>query len=129
MKNGPLSPGVLKVILFSSQNLLQFTEMNFLILLQILTYLRLCFCGSVVEDITSSLFQNNENDVIAAFGDFDADKLTDIFVISSDGKYCFIAQFKPFGWIRLGASVSGNRRSISEKNTVLNQMKRNVERK
>ena len=95
MKNGPLSPGVLKVILFSSLNLLQFTEMNFLILLQILTYLRLCFCGSVVEDITSSLFQNNENDVIAAFGDFDADKLTDIFVISSDGKYCFIAQFNP----------------------------------
>ena len=30
------------------------------------------------------------------------------------------------GWIRLGPSVSGNRRSISKKNTVLNLINRNL---
>ncbi|GAB6026745.1 hypothetical protein CHUAL_013251 [Chamberlinius hualienensis] len=41
--------------------------------------------GSLV-DITSSVFGANTNEVIAAFGDFNSDKLTDIFVLSNEGK-------------------------------------------
>ena len=37
-------------------------------------------------DVTGNLFSSPATGVVAAFGDFNADKLTDIFVIKEDGE-------------------------------------------
>ncbi|XP_046550533.1 T-cell immunomodulatory protein-like [Haliotis rubra] len=39
-----------------------------------------------LSDVTSLVFGDSSNGIVAAFGDFDADKSTDIFVLSKDGK-------------------------------------------
>ena len=38
-----------------------------------------------LSDITSDLFNGKTGDMLAAFGDFNADKLVDIFVIAKKG--------------------------------------------
>ena len=44
--------------------------------------------GSVIllSDATDKVFDKSPTGVIAAFGDFNADKYTDVFVISDDGE-------------------------------------------
>ena len=45
------------------------------------------FCAATsVHDITASAFGSIVNGKLAAFGDFNADKHTDIFTLSNDGK-------------------------------------------
>ena len=48
-------------------------------------------CQGSLSDVTYDLFGGFKNGVVAAFGDFNADKLTDIFVLSDAGKFvvCF----------------------------------------
>lgn len=41
--------------------------------------------ASVVTDVTSDLFSETSGDLLAAFGDFNADKQTDLFVIRNEG--------------------------------------------
>ena len=43
-------------------------------------------CQGSLSDVTYDLFNGAKNGVVAAFGDFNADKLTDIFVLSDGGK-------------------------------------------
>ncbi|XP_076448760.1 T-cell immunomodulatory protein-like [Babylonia areolata] len=45
----------------------------------------LVICQSL-SDVTNDLFGRSKNGVVAAFGDFNADKLTDIFVLTDEGK-------------------------------------------
>ena len=44
-------------------------------------------CFLCLSDVTSDLFSGSKNGVVAAFGNFNADKLTDIFVIAEKGKF------------------------------------------
>ena len=44
------------------------------------------FVRCSLSDVTSAVF-GQENGLIAAFGDINADKATDIFVLSDDGKH------------------------------------------
>lgn len=44
------------------------------------------FTRSSLTEVTSETFGNNLNGVIAAFGDFNADKSADIFIITNGGK-------------------------------------------
>ncbi|KAK3855734.1 hypothetical protein Pcinc_037879 [Petrolisthes cinctipes] len=46
----------------------------------------LSVCPSKGEDITDLVFGNNNNYLPAAFGDFNSDRRTDLFVVSEDGK-------------------------------------------
>ncbi|XP_053402871.1 T-cell immunomodulatory protein-like [Mercenaria mercenaria] len=47
----------------------------------------LCFYSVfLLSDVTNKVFSKVPTGIIAAFGDFDADKYTDVFVISDDGK-------------------------------------------
>ena len=45
-----------------------------------------CCAATSVHDITASAFGTIVNGKLAAFGDFNADKHTDIFTLSNDGK-------------------------------------------
>jgi hypothetical protein len=42
--------------------------------------------GSLLRNVSDSIFGNNLGRLPLAFGDFNADKLTDIFVLEDDGK-------------------------------------------
>lgn len=42
--------------------------------------------SSFLLDITDDIFKQTDKQVIAAFGDFDADKQTDILVVDDKGK-------------------------------------------
>ena len=42
--------------------------------------------GSFLEDITKDVFGDNTHSLVAAYGDFDSDKKTDVFVINGTGK-------------------------------------------
>ena len=42
--------------------------------------------GSFLEDITIDVFGDNAHSLVAAYGDFDSDKKTDVFVINGTGK-------------------------------------------
>ena len=48
-------------------------------------------CLGSLSDVTDDLFGGSKNGVVAAFGDFNADKLTDIFVLVDSGRsvVCF----------------------------------------
>ena len=59
--------------------------MHFLVYVKLFFYFHLAKSGSVVEDVTSALLPDSGNEIVAAFGDFDADKLTDIFIICNHG--------------------------------------------
>ena len=43
-------------------------------------------CQGSLPDVTYDVFGVSKYGVVAAFGDFNADKLTDIFVLSDSGK-------------------------------------------
>lgn len=43
-------------------------------------------CGSRASDITSNAFGNVVDGVVSAFGDFNSDELTDVFITSNKGK-------------------------------------------
>lgn len=59
------------------------TILELTLLISSLDYVR-----SSLSDVTSSVFgSQNPSGTVVAFGDLDANKATDIFVLSSDGKY------------------------------------------
>ena len=47
----------------------------------------LFICDAYLSDVTFDLFGNSGIGVIAAFGNFNADKLTDIFIFNDNGKH------------------------------------------
>lgn len=49
-------------------------------------------CQGSLSDVTNDLFGGSKRGVVAAFGDFNADKLTDIFVLSDAGKTLYLLQ-------------------------------------
>lgn len=62
----------------------------------IILVFRSCFANSI-HDVTTSAFGSVVQGKLAAFGDFNADKHTDIFTLSDDGKKhvlpsCFLDQ-------------------------------------
>ncbi|KAK3597568.1 hypothetical protein CHS0354_018163 [Potamilus streckersoni] len=61
-------------------------RLNNLCLLQTFIFV-ICLPKSYIalEDVTGNVLQGENNGIIAAFGDFNADKLTDIFVIRENG--------------------------------------------
>ncbi|KAK7498767.1 hypothetical protein BaRGS_00009859 [Batillaria attramentaria] len=52
--------------------------------------LTLCLCS--LSDVTPDVFGGSKNGVVSAFGDFNADKLTDIFVLAASGKVLHLLQ-------------------------------------
>jgi len=56
-----------------------------MIILLLFTDFTVCSSKSLTE-VTDTLFTGVEEGIIAAFGDFNVDKLTDIFVITNGGK-------------------------------------------
>ncbi|CAL1535280.1 unnamed protein product [Lymnaea stagnalis] len=63
-------------------------------LFQLLLYIcyMVVFVDSSLSDVTSEVFDQQPTGFIAAFGDLDADKATDIFVISDDGISVYILE-------------------------------------
>lgn len=51
----------------------------------IILVFRICFANSI-HDVTTSAFGSVVQGKLAAFGDFNSDKHTDIFTLSDDGK-------------------------------------------
>lgn len=64
---------------------------SFFPFLLIICYL-VSFVESSLSDVTSEVFDQQPTGFIAAFGDLDADKATDIFVISEDGISVYILE-------------------------------------
>lgn len=56
-----------------------------------------CVLGDLISDVTNDVGLSNVEGIIAAYGDFNSDKTTDIFVISNDGKfyYSFLSPIRP----------------------------------
>nr|AVP12661.1 T-cell immunomodulatory protein [Littorina littorea] len=54
----------------------------------------LVICQGSLSDVTYDVFGSKKNGVVAAFGDFNADKLTDIFVLSDGGLVIYLMQAK-----------------------------------
>ena len=65
-----------------------------------------CFCFSLylctvlthilcikLTDVTVDLFHSKTDGIVAAFGDFNADKLTDIFVVDDAGMFLIVSLF------------------------------------
>ena len=56
----------------------------------------LCTSKSLT-DVTDKLFSDTTGGIIAAFGDFNVDKLTDIFTICNGGKFILSPTFHLLG--------------------------------
>ncbi len=50
----------------------------------VLTVIR-CICCIKLNDVTVEFFRSDSRGIVAAFGDFDGDKMTDIFVLDESG--------------------------------------------
>lgn len=60
-------------------------NMKQIVIVLIFLVFRSCFANSI-HDVTTSAFGSVVQGKLAAFGDFNADKHTDIFTLSDDGK-------------------------------------------
>ena len=46
----------------------------------------LCTSSDGVSDITKIVFGDSSDGIIGAFGDFNSDELTDVFIVKNEGK-------------------------------------------
>ena len=60
--------------------------------LYLCTFLPYILCIKLT-DVTVDLFHSKTDGIVAAFGDFNADKLTDIFVVDDAGMFLIVSLF------------------------------------
>lgn len=77
---------------------------TFCAILAVLSVVFLCRVSSF-RDITTDVFGNAKPSVLSAFGDFNSDKLTDLFIVSSDFRTVQV-------WIATGAKPSFEKSNI-----------------